>query len=268
MKVKCYNFKKLEYNQATFADSVDTTYILHLEGNGRLPDILDQLNKYHPTKTVYIVFNKGYKKCEKKLSKNEPPIDLIDAYYQVLKDAKNKNYRNILILEDDFIFNERMNDPKVTNDINTFINDKDNEEFMYMLGALPHLQLPYKNKHYTLCISTGTHASIYSKKLRDNIIDNVPVDTMNDWDLYTNLNCSRYIYEEPLCYQLFPDTENSKYWINHFGVSTALRSYIKSLELDTKAEPGYSNCYTNSRKRIYYILIFIIIIVFFYINKL
>jgi len=265
MKVKCYNFKKLEYNQATFADSVDATYILHLEGNGRLPDILNQLNKYHPTKIVYIVFNKGYKKCQKKLSKYEPPTDLVDAYFQTLKDSKN--YRNILILEDDFIFNERMNDPKVTNDINTFINDKDNEEFMYMLGALPHLQIPYKNKHYTLCISSGTHASIYSKKLRDNILDNVPIDTVGDWDVYTNLNCSRYIYEEPLCYQLFPDTENSKYWINYFGVSTALRSYMKSLELDMKTEPGYSNCYTNSRKRIYYILIVIIIIIFFYTNK-
>ena len=267
MKVKCYNFKKLEYNQATFADSVDATYILHLEGNGRLPDILNQLNKYHPTKIVYIVFNKGYKKCQKKLSKYEPPTDLVDAYYQALKDSKTKNYRNILILEDDFIFNDRMNDPKVSNDINTFINDKDNEEFMYMLGALPHLQIPYKNKHYTLCISSGTHASIYSKKLRDDILDNVPVDTVGDWDVYTNLNCSRYIYEEPLCYQLFPDTENSKYWINYFGISTALRSYLKSLELDTKAEPGYSTCYTNSRKRIFYILIFIIIIVFLYINK-
>jgi len=267
MKVKCYNFKKLEYKNATFADSVDATYILHLEGNGRLPDILDQLNKYQPTKIVYIVFNKGYKKCKKKLSKNEPPIDLIDAYYQVLKDSKTKNYRNILILEDDFMFNDRMNDPIITNDINTFINDKDNEEFMYMLGALPHLQMPYKNKHYTLCISTGTHASIYSKKLRDNIIDNVPIDRISDWDLYTNLNCSRYIYEEPLCYQLFPDTENSKYWGgNLFGISP-LRNYLKYYELDTKTEPGYSACYTNSRKRIFYILIVLILIIIFYTHK-
>lgn len=267
MKVKCYNFKKLEYNQATFADSVDATYILHLEGNGRLPDILNQLNKFHPTNIVYIVFNKGYKKCKKKLSKNDPPTDLIDAYYQVFKNAKIKNYKNILILEDDFIFSDRMNDPKVTNDINTFINDKDNEEFMYMLGALPHLQIPYKNKHYNLCISSGTHACIYSQKLRNHFLENVNFDTINDWDIYTNLNSNRYIYEEPLCYQLFPETENSKHWVNYFGTANILKSYMKSLELNTKVEPGYSKCYTNSRNRIYYILIVLILIIIFYTNK-
>ena len=263
MKVKCYNLKKLEYDQATFSDSVDATYIIHLEGNGRLKDIFDQLNKYQPTKIIYILFNKGYKKCKKKLSKNEPPIDLIDAYYQILKDAKIKNYRNILILEDDFIFNDRMNDPEITNDINSFINEKEGEQFMYMIGTIPHLQIPYKNKHYNLFISSGVHASVYSRKFRDYVLDNIPSHEVSDWDVFTNVICTRYIYQDPLCYQLCPDTENSKYWINYFGTADLLKKYMKSLEMDTKVEPGYSICYNNSRKRIYYILIFIIICIIF-----
>jgi len=267
MKVKCYNLKKYTFKKGLMENSIDATYILHLEGNGRLESINDQLNSYQPSKIVYILFNKGYKKCSKQLSENKPPIDLIDAYYQVFKNAKIKNYRNILILEDDFIFSDKLNDPNITNDINNFINEKDNENFMYMLGALPHLQIHYMDKHYNLLLSSGTHGSIYSKKLRDTMMETVQFNKITDWDLHTNLFCNRYIYEKPLCYQLFNDTENSKYWIDFLGISTLIRKYMKHLKLDKQAEPGYSICYTNSRKRIYYILIVIIIIILFYINK-
>ena len=60
----CYRFELLEFNDWLF-ENVDATYILHLEGNGRLDHIHDQLKTYHPTKKVYLVYNKGYKKCHK-----------------------------------------------------------------------------------------------------------------------------------------------------------------------------------------------------------
>jgi len=258
----CYRFEKITYNNGLLDKSVDATYILHLEGNGRLEGIRTQLENYQPSKIVYILFNKGFRKCKKNLSKQEPPTDLIDAFLQVFKDADKKNYNNILILEDDFIFNKEMKDSKIIDEINDFIEEKNDKKFMYMLGALPHYQVPYKNNHYKLISSTGTHACIYSKKLRDNMLDNVDFSKISDWDYYTNTHFSRYIYNKPLCYQLFPETDNSKYWYQGFGVVYLLRKYMNFLGLDTKTEPGYSICYFTSKIWIYIILLIILLIWF------
>jgi hypothetical protein len=228
MKVKCYNFKKLEYKKATFADSVDATYILHLEGNGRLPDILDQLNKYQPTKIVYIVFNKGYKKCKKNLLVQSTTYDLVDAFLQIFKDATNKKYNNILILEDDFMFDKKIKNKEVINDINNFIKLKVNEEFIYLLGTLPFLQIPYSTNHFKLLASLGTHACIYSKKAIDTILKKSD-EKIYDWDAFTNSNFTRYLYKEPLCYQLFPETDNFKNWHDIFGTISIVKLYLKAL---------------------------------------
>ena len=89
---QCYSFKKIKYNTGLLDEAVDATYIIHLEGNGRYDDIMSQLKTYHPTKEVYIVFNKGYKKCKKDEHIKLPAHDLIDAFLQVFKHAKNENY--------------------------------------------------------------------------------------------------------------------------------------------------------------------------------
>ena len=98
----CYYIKTLYFNDPLFKET-DATYILHLEGNGRYQNIEEQLKQYHPTKIVHILFNKGYKKCEKS-GINTPPVDLVDAYKYAMNHASK--YNTILILEDDFIFNK------------------------------------------------------------------------------------------------------------------------------------------------------------------
>jgi hypothetical protein len=62
----CYYFKQRTYETCLFRE-VDATYIIHLKGNGREPGVEQQLVENHPTKTIYIVENQGYKKCPKKL---------------------------------------------------------------------------------------------------------------------------------------------------------------------------------------------------------
>ena len=78
----CYTFKKIKYNKGLLDNAVDATYIIHLEGNGRYDDIMNQLESYHPTKEVYIIFNKGYKKCSKDDRITLPAHDLTDAFLQ------------------------------------------------------------------------------------------------------------------------------------------------------------------------------------------
>lgn len=67
--MECYKFEKLEYKSGFLDDCVDATYIIHLEGNGRLPHIHEQLRKFQPSRTVYISVNSGFKKCEKEFAR-------------------------------------------------------------------------------------------------------------------------------------------------------------------------------------------------------
>ena len=63
---RCYDIKKITYKSGILDNSIDATYIIHLKDNGRLEHIQEQLKLYQPTKIVYIAYNKGFKKCEKK----------------------------------------------------------------------------------------------------------------------------------------------------------------------------------------------------------
>jgi hypothetical protein len=60
----CYNFVEYKFNNYLFKN-IDASYIIHLENNNRLENIKYQLSLYQPTNIVYILFNKGYKNCDK-----------------------------------------------------------------------------------------------------------------------------------------------------------------------------------------------------------
>ena len=50
----CYHFKKITYSHGLLDETVDATYIIHLEGNGRYDDILNQLEQFQPN--MYICY--------------------------------------------------------------------------------------------------------------------------------------------------------------------------------------------------------------------
>jgi hypothetical protein len=170
----CYNFKKITFSNGLLDDAVDATYIIHLEGNGRYDDILNQLTQFQPTKVVYIVFNKGFKNCEKNENITQPAHDLVDAFLKITKHANspNQNYNNILILEDDFIFSERIKDESVQKNICSFLNNHKNDDFQYLLGCMPLIKMPYTldGTHFISIVSLGSHACIYSKKNREQLL--------------------------------------------------------------------------------------------------
>ena len=177
----CYRFEKIYFDDGILDSQVDATYIIHLEGNGRYDDIQEQLSQFHPTNTVYIVFNKGFKKCKKELSEYIPPVDLVDAFLQCFKHANKQDYNNILILEDDFIFDKKINEKKHQENICNFLKNHNDEDFIYFLGCLPILQIPYNYYTYRIILSGGTHACIYNKKIRERILK-INQDKIYDWD--------------------------------------------------------------------------------------
>lgn len=256
----CYTFSEIKSDYGLLDKCVDVTYIIHLENDySRLLNIKNQLQEYVPTKLIYILYNKGFKKCKKNKVTNTSD-DLIDSYLSIFRHAKNRNYNNILILEDDFLFNKSIKQKKINNNINLFINNLDNN-FIYYLGCVPYIQIPTNFYHNRLILSGATHACIYSQKARDIILKNK--NNITDWDIFLNTQNSitRYTYWKPLCYQLFPQTENSKNE-KKIPIVTNLKNSIKIfLNMDKQTEPGYTFFY-NISNILLYILLFAIILLY------
>ena len=260
---ECYIFNKIKFNDGLLNNFVDATYIIHLENNGRLPNIKHQLKKYHPTNIIYLLINKGYKNFNKGSHISSPAYDLIDAFLQCFKHASKNNYNNILILEDDFIFSKKIKNKNHILSIDKFINKKNNSSFIYLLGCIPGVRLPVINNtnHYHLYLSIGAHAIIYSKEFRKNVLN---TDTLKifDWDFFLNIyNKNRFCYYLPLCYQLFPKTDNSKMWLNentilHF-LSKIMFNILQIFKLDKQINPGYKFAYMFSK----YILLIIVLLI-------
>ena len=116
-----YTIKTIHSKQGLFDESVDATYILHLVGNGRESSIYEQLEKTVPTKTIHVVYNPGYKSGKKGLEIDASYKDLTHANLWIFADALSKNYQNVLILEDDFFFDQEIHDPSHIHNITQFL---------------------------------------------------------------------------------------------------------------------------------------------------
>jgi len=243
----CYYLETIEYDDPLFKE-VDATYIIHLEKDiSRYEDIKQQLSLYHPTKIVHILFNKGFKTCDKP-QVNNTVEDLMDACSYIMEDAKK--YNTILLLEDDFMFDSQVKEH--TQNIDSFVST--HHHFIYRLGCIPQLILPYNGYTY-VGLSGGTHAVLLSQSVRNKI----SFSKNRDWDIYLNFLSINYIYYTPLCYQLFPETENQKNW--GYGNSVLLINIylglLHLLKLHKQIHPGYSIMYAYA-KIIPFILLYIL----------
>lgn len=257
----CYRYEKRNYDDPIF-NHVDATYIINLENNGRITDIEEQLSKYHPSRDVFIVFNKGYKKCDKDKKINSTALDIIDTNKNILLHSIENKYDTILILEDDFQFSEKINEKKHQLNVDKFINENKNDEFLYYLGILPILKSIDFGVHQRVFISSGMHACIFSEPMKYKILEYI--DNQKRWDSYiAEFLLNRYTYQIPLCYQLLPVTENSKTWSDHIpivgtGVRNISRYAIETLEVDKKVEPGHTIAYKLS-ETLYIVIVLLLI---------
>ena len=263
------------YTDGIFNDSVDATYILHLEGNGRLKSIIKQITEIHPTNIVYIVFNKGFKNCKKILLKDTPPYDIIDTNINVFKHANDNNYNNILVLEDDFIFSDNIKNKNHINNINTFLLKKGGSDFIYQLGGKPFILFPIGNSTY-LTLSTLGHADIFSKVSQNRLINDYNTGKITSYNHISGLDVyilyqsifllNLYIYDIPLVYQIFPITHSQQHWYSNDVLSKCIQyldlSYIKITNLDKTPQPGFSRFYIISKIVSLVLFIFIIYVIY------
>ena len=102
-----YEFKVLD--DIKKGDIIDIAYIISLKKSER--NYKKELEYYNPCKKVILVINNlGYEDNEKDLCKKNYIFDLIYSYYITFKySLKNCSNNNILLLEDDFIWNKNIN---------------------------------------------------------------------------------------------------------------------------------------------------------------
>lgn len=247
-----YTIKTLEYNDGIFTPNIDATYIIHLKDNGREQHIFDELSRIHPTSVIHIVYNEGFRRVDKGPQVKTTVDDLTHTYLWTFEHAVVQRYRNILILEDDFMFNvDDIKKPENQQNIRDILESRKSEDHVFLLGCLPFLLLPRDPSTYT-GITCGMHCAVYSEQCIRNTLANR--DKIVDWDIFFNFvseTTNKYVYYKPLCYQLFPVTENSTNWgMEHIVLRTLsemIKPFMQVCRLDIQVEPGYSAFYMFSK---------------------
>lgn len=277
----CYKYKEYKYNKGFLDNFVDATYIITMvDSHDRHNDINKQLEEYIPTKKIYILYNYGYKKCNKILKEKTSSFDIIDANTQIFHHSVKNNFNNILILEDDFIFDPKIKDTKIITEIKNFFELNNHENICFNLGGIPFLFQPnidINNNIFKSYYMFASHANIYNKNIQHFLINKIN-DLQNDnnikhWDYFITKFNNIYFYKNPLCYQLFPETENQKVWASKTNIYSCICNFIlmnsiKLFNIDKQIQPGYSNIYNILFFFNYSIHIVIIIIILYIIHSI
>ena len=250
----CYRFDYIQYTEGLLDNIIDAVYVILLENSDRTENVYKQLNDYQLSKNTYVQINKGYKNCDKVLLKQQSNYDLVDSNYNIWLHAKEKNYNNILILEDDFIFDDRILDKNVLQDLDNFINNNDFD--IYSFGIIPMIVTPFLlTKHPKITKGDCAHSTILTKNIREELTDNY--ENNKNWlknynghidAIYTEGNYNYYTYYKPLCYQIFPETENMSTWGEGLNIieRTGNKVYfffISLMKLDKQPQPGFDIAY-------------------------
>lgn len=72
----CYSFIPFKTNKHSLLPSIDATYIITMGQPDRIQNIQNQLNKTSFSSNSFIVFNPGFKNCNKNLIENSSNFDM------------------------------------------------------------------------------------------------------------------------------------------------------------------------------------------------
>jgi hypothetical protein len=146
-----------------------------------------------------------------------------------------------------------------------------------LLGCLPIFRIPLYYNTSRIFLHSGQHACIYNSTLLKTLIKDYYDNKIKEgFDTYLSLHSFTipiYMYNICLCYQLFPNTENSKNWAMDIYGNTNIfnkrltnlsKIYMSYFQLDKKIEPGYKVLYIVSLL-LFYLIIMIISILCVYI---
>ena len=211
--------------------------------------------------------NRSYKQCYKN-NVFYPHVDLVHAYLQAFRTTKK--FHNVLILEDDAIFEMTGLELAVAlKRVGEFIARRQSEGKpfnTYNLGCIAHALLPCGKKlqHRRIIGFLGaTQAVIWSRDARSALLRSIDIASrpsgaikhIDDPTFVPHLEEHAFTYKRPIVTQTFPYTENSQYW-TVFGVGTEgwrrrvndaarvlVRGFFKTLQVDYRTQPGWNILY-------------------------
>ena len=244
----CYSFKLRNRTDDPILKNVDLAVVLTMENSSRQFDDSVLLNLAPLT---YVQINKGFKKCNKPGVTN-PTEDVKHAYKNVCKNTMD--YNNVIIFEDDAVFNNKYSIDEFKN-IDNFIGK---EKFdIYSLGSVS-FDLPNFADHKLMITPVGAcHAVIYSHSARNNLI--YINGYQFDNDVISSLHY-KYKYKYPLVCQTFPDTKAKSEWVNT-PKNFLLSKYMDFTGADNTIEPFWSSIYTICDWCTYVVILIIILII-------
>jgi hypothetical protein len=258
-----YTLEKLEF-ESNWLDCVDATYILYLDGSSRYNKLKEQITLNPPSKIVYIVHNPGYKKVNKPLQKQNSEEDIKYSHIIICEFALKENYKNILVLEDDFIFNTKLITPDINKNASLFLENNNVDH--YFLGCAPFISVPasFNLINWKVLVGRCTHAMIHTTSGMKKLISsyrNKEIIRSIDIFMVNNNNC--YMYYKPIINQLFNETENKiTCWGSGNIINNIASILIKLVNLDKKDQPGFNYLYLFSKISLIIIITIVVLIIY------
>lgn len=207
----CYHHEKLNIDNSLFP-IIDCSYVMIMDRSRYELDVRKQLKKYPLSKKIILQWNRGFKNCQKKLFDQVSVADLADSFKLVLHNALINDYNHILILEEDFIIDERIENIKYREEITDFLVDE--EPNILLLGSILWNTGEKKGNFIRVKWKTGTHAIILNRKtikylhdLMENNENLIDIDNITNQYVY-----KKYSYKIPLIMQVWNDSDNKKNW--------------------------------------------------------
>jgi hypothetical protein len=232
MNQHSYRYELITNKKGMFDKYIDMAYLITMEDSPRREHYMNQINKYIPHKNITIQYNKGFKNNDKKLWEKNTISDLNDAYYHAFLNSLQNNYKNIIIFEDDFFFDDTINQ-YIVDDIGKFIINT--PYHLYNLGRLFHISVPnlLSPTHIKSYFSYTSHSVIYNRDYAYYFIKKYEKGIHQQPDIsWNDVSVIKYAYYKPLCFQLFKKTEN-------WDFSNLITKLIQLINLDKYYQPGY-----------------------------
>ena len=146
---------------------------LYLAGSPRIKSIKQQIEKYPLTKTIYILHNPGYKKVKKPLPRQNAEADIAFSHIVACEFGIKHDHDKIIVLEDDFIFENTLLVDGVSEEIEKVYFSKSKGGSLFSGFVLLFLAFPVAldTKHWRVILGGTTHAIIHTRKGMERMIE-------------------------------------------------------------------------------------------------
>lgn len=206
----CYKYEKINNFNNSIFPSIDCCYVIIMENSKYEKQVRNQLKSYCLSRKILLQWNKGYKNCRKYLPEQISIYDLTDSLHTILHNAIVNNYQRIMILEEDFIINKKLNDKNIQNEINNFLLEVNPN--ILTLGSILWNCGESRGNFATVNIKTGTHALVLNKYAIEKLYYDIEKNSEIDIDDLTNSVVNKFAYRIPIIIQIFSASDNQNNW--------------------------------------------------------